>query len=138
MTKIPSWRRGLGVTIALAFIVLIVPGTHAQLQDEVVRGGQDPGSYLISVDVDLVVLPVTVRDRQGQPVLGLLAADFRVYEDRVAQQIRLFQHEDIPVIAGILVDHSGSMQPKMAEVSRRRPGFCAVQQPRGSHVRGEF
>ena len=62
-----AWRaRGLGVTIALAIILLIVPGAYAQSQAEAAPSGQAPGAYLISVDVALVVLPVTVRDRQGQ------------------------------------------------------------------------
>jgi len=128
VTKIPSWGRGLGVTIALAIILLIVPRGDAQFQ---ARPGssQDPEPYLISVDVDLVVLPVTVRDRQGQRVSDLHEADFRVYEDRVPQRIRLFRHEDIPVIAGLLVDHSGSMAPKIAEVVAGAGAFVRSSNP---------
>jgi len=116
VTKIPSWGRGRAATIALAIILLIVPGALAQFQARAARDGQDSESYRFSVNVDLVVLPVTVRDRQGQHVPDLHEGDFKVYEDRVPQRIRLFQHEDLPVIAGLLVDHSGSMRPKIAEV----------------------
>ena len=35
------------------------------------------------MDVDWVVLPVTVRDRQGRHVSDLEQSDFKVYEDRV-------------------------------------------------------
>ena len=128
MTKIASWGRGLGVTIALAIILLIVPGAHAQFQAGR-SSGQDPGAYLISVDVHLVVLPVTVRDRQGQHVSDLHESNFKVYEDRVPQRIRLFQHEDIPVIAGLLVDHSGSMAPKIAEVVAGARAFVRSSNP---------
>jgi Ca-activated chloride channel family protein len=129
VTKIRSWSRGLGVTIALAIILLIVPGGHAQVQVAAARNGQDTGSYRFSVDVDLVVLPVTVRDRQGQHVSDLHEGDFKVYEDRVPQRIRLFQHEDLPVTAGLLVDHSGSMRPKMAEVVAGARAFVRSSNP---------
>jgi Ca-activated chloride channel homolog len=83
-----------------------------------------PGGFAqIRVDVDLVVLPATVQDRHGQRVSDLQQADFAVYEDRVAQQIRLFQHEDTPVTVGLVVDHSGSMRAKLAEVTAGAKAF---------------
>jgi Ca-activated chloride channel family protein len=129
VTEIPSWGRGLGVTTALVITLLIVPGACAQSQAEAVRSGQDPGSYRFSVDVALVVLPITVRDRQGQHISDLHEGDFTVYEDRVPQHIRLFQHEDIPVIAGLLVDHSGSMAPKIAQVIAGARAFVRSSNP---------
>src|SRR5579872_3850771 len=71
----------------------------------------------ISVDVDLVVLHATVTDRHGQLVTDLTENNFKVYEDGVPQQIRLFRHEDVPVAVGLVVDHSGSMLRKLSEVS---------------------
>lgn len=119
MARRPARDRARGVTITLAFATffLIVPGGHAQSQAAVVHNDQAPGSYRISVDVDLVVLPATVQDRQGVRVSDLHANDFEVFEDRVPQRIRLFRHEDIPVTVGLVVDHSGSMHPKLAEVT---------------------
>jgi Ca-activated chloride channel family protein len=81
------------------------------------------GQAQIRVDVDLVVLPATVQDRHGQRVSDLQQANFAVYEDRVAQRIRLFQHEDIPVTVGLVVDHSGSMRAKLAEVTAGAKAF---------------
>jgi VWFA-related protein len=68
------------------------------------------------VDVDLVVLHATVLDRKGRFVSDLEEPDFEVYQDGVRQSIRLFRHEDIPVTVGLVVDHSGSMRPKLSEV----------------------
>ena len=81
------------------------------------------GQAQIRVDVDLVVLPATVQDRHGQRVSDLQQGNFAVYEDRVAQRIRLFQHEDIPVTVGLVVDHSGSMDAKLAEVTAGAKAF---------------
>ena len=93
--------------LAFALTVLIVPAARAQ----------------IYVDVNLVVLPSTVQDRHGQRITDLQEANFAVYEDRVPQRIRLFRHEDIPVAVGLVVDHSGSMEPKLAEVTAGAKAF---------------
>jgi VWFA-related protein len=41
---------------------------------------------------------------------------FAVYENGVQQQIQKFQREDVPVAMGLIVDNSGSMRPKRAQV----------------------
>jgi VWFA-related protein len=78
---------------------------------------RDPASFRISVDVALVVLPATVSDREGGFVSNLGARDFEIYENGVPQRIQLFRNEDVPVTVGLVVDHSTTMRPKMAEVS---------------------
>ena len=72
--------------------------------------------YKISVNVGLVVLPVTVTDRKGVFVPDLSQRDFRVYETGRLQQITSFQPEDVPVTVGLVVDNSGSMGPKRPAV----------------------
>ena len=81
--------RSAALTLALVLFAAIVPSSHAQ--------SQPAAAYQLSVDVDLVVLPVAVRDRQGHLVSDLQESDFTVYEDRRPQPIRLFRHEDIPI-----------------------------------------
>ncbi|MGA2270760.1 MAG: VWA domain-containing protein [Bryobacteraceae bacterium] len=75
------------------------------------------------MDVALVVLHATVSDRQGGFVSDLGERDFEVYEDGVPQSIRLFRNEDIPVTVGLVVDHSTSMRPKLAEVTAAARAF---------------
>jgi VWFA-related protein len=75
------------------------------------------------VDVALVVLHATVSDRQGGFVSNLGERDFEVYEDGVPQPIRLFRNEDVPVTVGLVVDHSTSMRPRMAEVTAATRAF---------------
>ena len=57
---------------------------------------QDTEGFKVSVNLDLVVLPTTVRDKKGAPVSDLREQDFQVYEDNTRQSLRLFRHEDIP------------------------------------------
>jgi VWFA-related protein len=70
-----------------------------------------------------VVLHATVTDRQGSFVGNLAEQDFQVYENGVAQRIQLFKNEDIPVAAGLVIDHSTSMGPKLAEVTAAARAF---------------
>ncbi len=86
--------------------------------------------HVISKNVNLVVVPVVVSDKNGRFVSGLNASNFRIYENGRQQQITLFRAEDIPVTAGLLVDHSGSMaawRPQMIEGAR---AFVQVSNPR--------
>ena len=76
-----------------------------------------PAPSAIAVKAQLVVLPVRITDEDGDFVAGLSAENFRVYEDGRLQRISLFQREDTPVTVGLIVDHSRSMGPKLAEVA---------------------
>lgn len=93
-------------------------------------GGRPEAGFNISVDVDLVVLQATVRDRKGGFVSGLPSEDFRVYEDGVPQTTGFFSHEDVPVTVGLVVDHSGSMRPKQMEVVAAALAFARSSNPK--------
>jgi Ca-activated chloride channel homolog len=67
-------------------------------------------------DTRLVVLNTSVVDRNGKLVTDLPQKAFKVYENGVEQQIRVFKREDIPVSMGLVIDNSGSMQPKRQKV----------------------
>jgi Ca-activated chloride channel family protein len=72
--------------------------------------------YQLTVDVELVVLPVSVLDKDGNPFRGLLPEHFAVYEDKVQQNITLFKQEDIPLSVGLVIDASDSMKDKRDRV----------------------
>ena len=64
----------------------------------------------IRVQVNLVSLYATVRDKHKAVVKGLTKDDFEVYEDGQLQEITGFSAEtDLPITLGILMDTSGSM-----------------------------
>jgi VWFA-related protein len=73
---------------------------------------------LIRVDVDLVNVLFSVRDKKGALVPNLTKDDFKVYEDGKEQTIRTFAREsDLPLTIGLLVDVSGS-QRNLIEVEK--------------------
>jgi Ca-activated chloride channel family protein len=59
--------------------------------------------------VSLVEVYATVTDRQGGPVTGLTAADFRVLEDGMPQTITAFAAGEFPLAVAIGLDRSFSM-----------------------------
>ena len=67
----------------------------------------------IRVDVNLVLVPVTVTDPLNRLVTGLERQDFFVYENNALQKLKSFSAEDAPVSIGIIFDLSGSMTDKI-------------------------
>jgi VWFA-related protein len=86
-------------------------------------------TFAIKQQVNLVELPVTVRDREGRFISNLDISNFRVYEDGRSQEITLFGKEDMPVSVGLVVDHSGSMAAKELEVALGAQAFVQASNP---------
>lgn len=83
----------------------------------------------ISVDINLIVMHATVLDRSGRPVSGLDKQAFRLFVDGRPRPITLFQTDDAPVTAGILVDNSASMMPKGSQVLAAALAFARASNP---------
>ena len=67
----------------------------------------------LKVDVDLVLVPVTITDPMNRLVTGLEKENFQLFEGNSSQEIRSFSSEDAPVSLGVIFDSSGSMTSKM-------------------------
>jgi Ca-activated chloride channel homolog len=89
----------------------------------------EDSNFVIRSDVRLVLLDVSVKDRDGGWVSGLAKGDFRVDENGARQNITVFAHNDIPVTVGILVDNSRSMTPKRNEVLSAATTFLEGSNP---------
>jgi VWFA-related protein len=85
--------------------------------------------YQFSADVEMVVLQATARDQKGGFPSSLRQEDFQVYEDGKPQAIRLFQHQDVPVSVGLVVDNSGSMRPRRPDVAAAARAFVRRSNP---------
>jgi VWFA-related protein len=119
MTARPAFALSL-----LLFLPLLAAAPPAAVEQ------QEEEAFRISVDVNLVVLHVSVHDRRGSDVLNLRQQDFTLFEDGVPQTIRMFRREDAPVTAGLIVDHSGSMGPKLGQVIAAAGTFAGASNPR--------
>ena len=113
----------------VALLALIAAPTFAWAQQSSPSQSRPDDDYTISVNVNMVVLRATAQDHKGALVSGLGKNDFQVYEDGVLQQIKFFSHEDIPVTVGLVIDNSGSMRPKRADVIAAALAFARSSNP---------
>ncbi|HKE20921.1 MAG TPA: VWA domain-containing protein [Bryobacteraceae bacterium] len=72
----------------------------------------------LKVDVDVVNILASVRDKRGGLVGNLEKKDFSIFEDGKQQDIKYFTREtDLPLTIGLLVDVSGS-QRNLIQIER--------------------
>jgi len=83
----------------------------------------------IRVDVDLVLVNVSVIDPYNRFVTGLGKEHFRVFEDEAAQGISHFSNEDVPISIGLLFDASGSMSDKIDKARMSVMQFFRMSNP---------
>ncbi len=70
--------------------------------------------YMEELDVAFVELYTAVLNRQGRPVEGLTAKDFKVTEDGVPQTVARFEKvTDLPIHAAVVLDVSASMEDSL-------------------------
>jgi Ca-activated chloride channel homolog len=87
-----------------------------------------PGSY-IRMNVDMVLVPVTITDPLNRLVTGLEKDDFQIYENNGEQRILSFASEDAPVSIGIIFDLSGSMTSKLIRAREAILQFIKTANP---------
>lgn len=90
---------------------------------------QIPSDHSIKARVDLVVLHVSIEDSKGVFVPNIPQSDFRVFEDKVQQNIAVFSRDDVPVTMGLVIDNSGSMREKREQVNTAAMTFVKTSNP---------
>jgi Ca-activated chloride channel family protein len=71
---------------------------------------------IVTIDTSLVTLHVRVVDRNNHPINDVTNADFRVFENGVAQDVQFVTREEVPITYGLVVDNSGSLRNQIAQV----------------------
>jgi Ca-activated chloride channel family protein len=92
------------------------------------KATSSPGSQ-IRVDVNLVLVPVTVTDPMNRLVTGLEKENFAVFDNSDIQTIKSFATEDAPLSIGIVFDLSGSMQSKFVRARKALTEFLRTCNP---------
>lgn len=87
----------------------------------------------LRVDVDLVLVPVTVNDRLNRPITGLAKEDFLLSEGGQPQQIKYFLAEDAPISIGVLLDTSKSMTNKIDSAREALAQFFEAANPQDDY-----
>ncbi len=81
------------------------------------------------VDVDLVLVNVTITDPMNRLVTGLDKDNFKLFEGNQEQVIRHFSSEDAPISLGVIFDISGSMKTKIEKAREAVVEFFKTANP---------
>jgi Ca-activated chloride channel family protein len=87
----------------------------------------------LRVDVDVVLVPVTITDAMNRPVTSMQKDDFLLYEGGVEQQIRYFSTDDEPISIGVLLDLSASMGNKIESAREALSEFFKTANPQDDY-----
>jgi VWFA-related protein len=98
--------------IATAFVLCsALAAQTAQTPPKTPQRPSDEGLGTIKVDVQVVNVLTSVRDKKGALIPNLAKDDFTILEDGKAQTIKYFTKDtDLPLTIGLLVDVSGSQR----------------------------
>ena len=114
--------------VALAFspaIAQSTPGSRTQ-QPKSAANSADQPLTTVSVQVKVVNVLATVRDKHGKIANGLTKDDFTLSEDGRPQTIKYFAREtDLPLTLGLLVDTSLSQRRVLGEERSASESFLA-------------
>jgi Ca-activated chloride channel family protein len=83
----------------------------------------------IQVDVNMVVVNITVTDPFDRIVTGLDQSNFQVFDEKVEQAIVAFSTEDAPISVGLIFDSSGSMGDKIEKSKEAALQFFKTSNP---------
>ncbi len=78
---------------------------------------------VLRISADLVSVPVSVMNRQGQYIVDLQRQNFRIYEDGKEQAVAHFSNVDQPVSVVLLIDTSGSTAPFIEQIKSSAKAF---------------
>src|ERR1700733_10832368 len=109
--KSSNVRMHLPRIFPLLCLVLLAPALESQNSSASPPAAQSPTTptTTLSVNVKVVNLPVTVRDKHGKIVTNLTKDAFSLEEDGKPQTINYFRQENnLPLTVGLLVDTSMS------------------------------
>jgi Ca-activated chloride channel family protein len=140
MTRKKSLIVGMALLISLAATYVVNAQNTGQRQSQKQNSADKDrqSGQSLKVDVDLVLVNATVTDSQNRYVQGLEKDHFRIFEDKVEQQLQYFSAEDVPLSLGIIFDVSGSMKDKISTARNAAVTFLKTGNPDDEHFLVEF
>lgn len=91
--------------------------------------GEPDDAEVISVDTNLVSIPVRVLDRKNRFIGGLSKENFSIFEDNVEQELAYFTNEAQPFTVALVLDMSYSATFKIDEIQSAAMAFVAQLRP---------
>ncbi len=114
---------GISIAVLMCLPVLVLASARQE------SAAQEPPRKVFSSRSEVVMVHVSVRDRKSRLVAGLPRQAFLVSENGQPQTLTYFENEDRPVTVGLVLDSSGSMQRKRADVIAAGLAFAKSSHP---------
>jgi len=92
----------------------------------------------IQVNVNMVMVGVTVTDPYDRIVTGLEKNNFEIFDEKVPQEIESFSTEDAPISVGMIFDASGSMSDKIEKSKEAALQFFKTSNPEDEFMLIQF
>lgn len=103
--------------------------TFVNEEIEEINENAETDDDIISIDTNLVTIPVRVLDRDGRFISGLSKEDFKVFEDKTEQEIAYFSNEEKPFTVALVLDMSYSSTFKIDEIQQAALQFVTELRP---------
>jgi len=115
--------------VALAFVTLWGGAAFSLSEKAPEQLKPEDKPFLLKVDVDLVVLNVTILDDKGVNVTNLKQEDFAVFEDDVEQEISSFFPVEAPFHLVLALDNSSSTRTSLDLIKKAALNFVNELRP---------
>jgi Ca-activated chloride channel family protein len=106
-------------TLLVLFALVFLHPAQAQNQDQSV----------IRVNVNLVIVDATVKNKSAQILADLKKEDFELREDGVAQKIEIFSRDEYPLNVALVLDLSDSIGPFLGPLRAAATSALAALKP---------
>jgi VWFA-related protein len=103
--------------------------TPTPAAEQVAQDVPDANDDVVSVETQLVTIPVRVLDRKGRFIVGLKQENFQVFEDNAPQEIAYFNNEAQPFTVALVLDMSYSTTFKISEIQSAAISFIDQLRP---------
>jgi VWFA-related protein len=98
----------------------------------------EDGEEIVSVETNLVTIPISVFDRNGLYIPNLTKENFKVFDNGVEQQIEYFGTSEKPFTVVLLIDTSPSTEYKIDEIRLAARAFVDQLKPQDKVAVIEF
>jgi Ca-activated chloride channel family protein len=128
-----DWRPWLGALCLLLFCFTYFAGAQQEKPSGAAKPAdsqqKDQEGFKIGVEVNMITVPVTVRNREGGFVKDLPKGAFRIMEDGSEQEILTFAQEAVPTRIAIVLDISGSVRYEWGTIKFATKKFAENLKP---------
>jgi VWFA-related protein len=90
---------------------------------------QDPPQNVIRVNVNLVLVDATVKNKAGQIMTDLKQENFELREDGTPQKIEIFSRDELPLDVALVLDLSDSIGPFLVPLRQAANVALAALKP---------